>query len=537
MNICESTNKGGTHTSCASGIMKTSILWINSRSVVIERIKAGKYKTKNKYQIYLNGAFLIESDKVIQTINQLTPNTFYSLEIKDGEKNEKIDFQTKQKYVTLDITEFGAKGDGIQDDTLCIQTAINCCPKNSRVYIPKGIYKITTLFLKSDLQIELEKDAILWADPDQSKYPILPGTIESYDEKEDYNLGSWEGNPLPAYASIITGVNVSNVVISGEGTIDGGASFDNWWSYKREKGMPFRPRMLFLNHCNQIVVQGLTIKNSPSWTLHPYFSNDLKFIDLKIENPDHSPNTDGLDPESCKNVDIIGVYFSVGDDCIAVKSGKIYMGSKFKIPCENITIRNCYMEKGHGAVTIGSEMAGGVKNLLVKDCLFYDTDRGLRIKTRRGRGKDAILDQIIFEDIDMEEVKTPFVINSFYFCDPDGHSEYVRTKEVLPVDERTPVIKFLAFRNIKAYHCHFAALFLYGLPEKKIEKVELSNIEVTYAKHAQAGYPAMMEELNPVSKMGLYANNIKELILKDVVITGALQEPLQIINVDTYKKE
>lgn len=517
--------------------MRTDIIWINARSVVIERTGAGKYKTENTYQIYLNGTFLCESNKVVHTINQLKPNTYYSLEIREGEKNEKIDFQTKQEYVTLDITEFGAKGDGVLDDTIFIQTAINCCPKDSRVYIPKGIYKITTLFLKSDLQIELDKDAVLLADLDPSKYPILPGTIDCYDECADYNLGSWEGNPLPSYASIITGVNVSNVVISGEGSIDGGASFDNWWSYKREKAMPFRPRMLFLNHCNHVVVQGLTIRNSPSWTLHPYFSNDLKFLDLKIENPDNSPNTDGLDPESCKNVDIIGVHFSVGDDCIAVKSGKIYMGAKLKTPCENIIIRNCYMEKGHGAVTIGSEMAGGVKNLLVKDCLFYDTDRGLRIKTRRGRGEDAILDQIIFEDIDMEEVKTPFVINSFYFCDPDGHTEYVRTKKALPVDERTPAIKFLAFRNIKAYQCHYAALFLYGLPEKKIEKVELSNIEITYAKNAEKGYPAMMEELEPVSKMGLYANNIKELILKDVVITGALQDPFQIINVDTYKKE
>lgn len=517
--------------------MKAEMIWVNSRSAVLERTGAGKFKTNNKYQIYLNGCFYIESDKAVQTITGLTPDTSYTLEIQDVDKKEIINFQTKQEYVTLDITEFGAKGDGVQDDTIFIQTAINCCPKDSRVYIPKGIYKISTLFLKSDLRIELEKGAVLLADANKDKYPVLPGIIESYDETMDYNIGSWEGNPLPTYASIITGIHVSNVVISGEGTIDGGASFENWWSYKREKRMPFRPKMLFLNHCDHVVIHGLSIKNSPSWTLHPYFSDDLKFIDLKIENPDNSPNTDGLDPESCKNVDIIGVHFTVGDDCIAIKSGKIYMGAKFKTPCENITIRNCLMEKGHGAVTIGSEMAGGVKNLLVKDCLFYDTDRGLRIKTRRGRGKDAILDEIIFEDIDMEEVKTPFVINSFYFCDPDGHTEYVRTKEALPVDERTPKILHLAFRNIKAYNCHCAAFFLYGLPEKKIEKVELSNIEVTYSNNAQAGYPAMMEEISPVSKMGLYANNIKELIIKNVVIMGALQDPYQIIDVDTCIKE
>lgn len=124
--------------------------------------------------------------------------------------------------------------------------------------------------------------------------------------------------------------------------------------------------------------------------------------------------------------------FSLGDDCIAVKSGKIYMGKKYKTPSENIHIRQCLMENGHGAVTVGSEMAGGVKNLVVEECRFYDTDRGLRIKTRRGRGKDAVLDQIIFRKIDMDQVMTPFVINCFYFCDPDGKTEFVQSREKMP---------------------------------------------------------------------------------------------------------
>ena len=105
------------------------------------------------------------------------------------------------------------------------------------------------------------------------------------------------------------------------------------------------------------------------------------------------------------------------------------MGSTYKRPCEDVTIRQCCMRDGHGSVTIGSEMAGGVKNLTVRDCLFLETDRGLRIKTRRGRGKDAVVQGILFENIRMDHVRTPFVINCFYFCDPDGHTEYVRSKE------------------------------------------------------------------------------------------------------------
>ncbi|BCJ93649.1 polygalacturonase [Anaerocolumna cellulosilytica] len=518
--------------------MKAEIIFKSTRNAVLEITGFGKYKTISEYELYINDSFRMKSNKAVQTINGLTPDTEYTLIIKTNEGEQKcLDFRTEYEFVTLDVTKFGAKGDGISDDTIFIQTAINCCPKNGRVLVPAGTFRISSLFLKDNLHLEIAKDAVVLAFTEKEKFPVLPGNIESYDEIEDYNLGSWEGNPLPMYASILTGISVSNIVITGEGILDGGASFDNWWSYKREKPMPFRPRMLFLNHCSNVTVHGITVRNSPSWTLHPYFSTDLKFIDLKIQNPADSPNTDGMDPESCKNVDIIGIHFTVGDDCIAVKSGKIYMGSKHKTPCENIIIRNCLMESGHGAVTLGSEMAGGVKNLLVKDCVFLDTDRGLRIKTRRGRGQDAILDEIIFEDIEMDEVKTPFVINSFYFCDPDGHTEYVRTKNTLPVDERTPDIRTLAFRNIEAKNCHVAAFFLYGLPEKKIGRVELSNINVTYSPNAKAGYPAMMEELDPVSKMGLYANNITELQIQNVTITGSEYEPFIIKNIEHFIKE
>ena len=120
-----------------------------------------------------------------------------------------------------------------------------------------------------------------------------------------------------------------------------------------------------------------------------------------------------MDPESVNGLEIAGIYFSLGDDCIALKSGKYYMGHKYKVPSQNIEVRQCCMNNGHGAVTIGSEMAAGVKHVHVKDCLFLHTDRGLRIKTRRGRGKDAVVEDICFENIRMDHVLTPFVLNSF----------------------------------------------------------------------------------------------------------------------------
>ena len=316
---------------------------------------------------------------------------------------------------------------------------------------------------------------------------------------------------------------MKEAVIYGQGIIDGnaGTGEGNWWHEPKVIHTACRPRMIFLERCRQVTVQGITVRNSPSWNIHPYFSDHLRFFDLKVLSPKDSPNTDGLDPESCKDVEIAGVCFSVGDDCIAVKSGKIYMGSTYKCPSKNISIRRCCMRDGHGSVTIGSEMAGGVKDLTVKDCMFLHTDRGLRIKTRRGRGKDAVVDKIVFEHIRMDHVMTPFVINCFYFCDPDGHSEYVRTKEALPVDDKTPFIKSLCFRDIEAENCHVAAAYMYGLPEQRIGRVEMERVRVSYAASAREGQPAMMDGCDShICRMGIYANQIEELVLKDVKVEG-----------------
>ena len=117
--------------------------------------------------------------------------------------------------------------------------------------------------------------------------------------------------------------------------------------------------MIFLNHCENVTVQGLTVQNSPAWNLHPYFSNHTRWIDLKVLNPKQSPNTDGMDPESVDGLEVVGVYFSLGDDCIAMKSGKFYMGHKYKVSSRSVDIRQCYMRHGHGAVTLGSEIAAG----------------------------------------------------------------------------------------------------------------------------------------------------------------------------------
>ncbi len=508
--------------------MEIKVIWKTARCAVLEIADGGIYETKEEYTILLNHKLYGKTKKVITSLYGLKPDTEYEVCVEGEKGSEKISFCTEHEFVTLNVKDFGAKGDGKQDDTTFIQAAIMSCPKQSRILIPKGIYKIRSLFLKDDIRIELAEGAVLSAYTDRTLFPILQDVIQSYDEKEEYNLGTWEGNPLPMFAGIVTGIGVKNVEIYGQGMIEGNAGKEegNWWYQPKIMNIAFRPRMLYLNHCENVTVQGIQVQNSPSWNIHPYFSDHLKFLDLKILNPKDSPNTDGLDPESCCDVELAGIYFSLGDDCVAVKSGKIYMGAKYKKPSEDILIHQCCMRDGHGSITIGSEMAGGVKRLTVKDCLFLHTDRGLRIKTRRGRGKDAIIEDIVFENIHMDHVMTPFVINSFYYCDPDGHTEYVRSREVLPVDERTPDIRTLKFKDIDAENCHVAAAYMCGLPEQKIRKVEMENVKVSYTDQPTAGVPAMMEGAEEVTKMGIYAYNVEELILRNVKIEGQDGEEL-----------
>ena len=517
--------------------MELKLVMKTTRNVVVELTDSGKFYSEKPYEIMVDGVKFMDSDRVVTTLYGLKPDTEYEIGVNyPGEKVAPIMVRTDWEYVTLNVRDFGAKGDGVHDDTTAIQAAIMACPKSSRVLVPAGTYKISSIFLKSDITLELAKDSVLSAFTEREKFPIFPGVIETYDEKDEYNLGTWEGNPLDMFSGIVTGVNAENIVITGEGTIDGCTNFENWWKNCKVRNIAWRPRLFFINHCKNVTMHGITVTNSPSWTIHPYFSEDLKFIDVKIKNPANSHNTDGLDPESCKNVLVLGTYISVGDDCIAIKSGKIYMGKKHKTPTSNMVVRQCCMRDGHGAVTVGSEIAAGVKDVHIRDCIFMNTDRGLRVKTRRGRGKDSVLDDISFENIDMDNVMTPFVVNSFYFCDPDGKTEYVASKTPLPVDERTPAIKRLTFKDIKATNCHVAATYIYGLPESKIECLTFENVAVSYAKDAKSGVAAMMLGCDESCRAGLVAGNVKELVLKNVKIEGCSGEEIVADNVDKIIK-
>jgi polygalacturonase len=476
------------------------------------------------YGIYVDNCKVGSTDKNVFSIEKLAPGKEYTLELKVSDSDQasgNLTFNTETEYVRLNVSKFGAAGDGIKDDTLAIQAAIMACPENSTVYFPAGIFRVVSIFLKSNITIELHELAVIKAIEERERYAILPGFVETTDELDEYYLGSWEGNPLDTFTSVITGINVQNVTITGTGTVDGNASQNGWWHNHRIKRGAWRPKTIFLTGCKNITLEGIKVINSPSWTIHPLFCEDVKIFNLDISNPPDSPNTDGIDPESCVNVQIIGTKISVGDDCLVIKSGKIYLGKKLKRPSSNFIVRNCLLEQGHGAVVIGSEIAGGVNNVTIEKCIFSKTDKGLRIKTRRGRGKNSIISGIKADNIIMDEVEVPIAIYAFYFCDPDGKSEYVGTQDALPVDERTPVIKDITFSNIKATNAHIAAAYINGLPEKKIEYISIENVDITFSANAREGYPAMITHCDKVCKMGFFVKNVAQLNVKNLKVTGA----------------
>ncbi len=515
--------------------MKLELIMALTRSAVVKLSGNGKYYAEREYRIFIDADTVIQSNTVVTTIYGLKPNTKYNIYAEyDGERTKELEFRTEWEYVTLNVREFGAVGDGLHDDTNAIQAAVMACPANSRVLFTKGIYKVSNIYLKSDINITIDEGAVISAYTDRTKLSILPGVIENYDENDEYNIGSYGGNPLDTFSGIITGIYVKNVTISGKGIIDGCAGFDNWWKNPKKRDIAWRPRLIFLNHCENIVISGITVMNSPHWTIHPYFCKNIKCLDVKIKNPQDSHNTDGFNPESCENVLVLGTLISVGDDCIAVKSGKAYMAKRNPVPAMKVTIQNCCMRDGHGAVTIGSENAAGVSDIKVKDCEFINTDRGLRIKTRRGRGEKSVIDNITFDNICMDGVMTPIVINSFYFCDPDGRTQYVASKEALPIDERTPYIKKLSFRNIRAINCHVAAVYIYGLPERKIERINMENVDISFAENAQTGMAAMMIGCEETSKSGVTVVNVEELRLRNVSVHRCIGEEFIIKNVDKF---
>lgn len=509
-------------------------LYAGSVSACFEFENTLPYYCGNEYTVTLNGKEMFKSNTNVFSLFSLIPDTEYTLEV-TGE--EAVKFRTAKETCAFNVKDFGAVGDGAHDDTQNIQTAINCLPAGGRLYFPAGTYSTGAICLKSHITLDIGEGATLLGLTDNDRYPVIPGMVKDIVTGKEYTTGTWEGNVVPMHQAFLFAEYAEDIRIVGKGTVDGNAQNSNWWIDVKSRVIG-RPRLIHLNHCKDVTLHGITGQNAASWQLHPFFSQNVNFFDLSINAPKDSPNTDALDPEACDNVNIIGCKFSVGDDCIAIKSGKIDLAKMYEQPADHHMIRNCLMQFGHGAVTLGSEIAGGVKNLTVNRCIFNHTDRGLRIKTRRGRGRLSIVDGVVFENIKMDGVLTPIVINMWYnCCDEDRYSEYNTTREKLPVDDRTPYLGKFTFRDMVCENCHVAAVFCDGIPEQPIDEVTVENIKFTYDPNAKPDHPSLKNNNEKLCRAGMRFENVRKVTVKNVDISGNDGEPIIATNCGEVIKE
>ena len=516
--------------------MNVKLLFSGTCSACFELDNSEPYYAPEKFTVLLNGQEQYECDRNVFSLFGLESDTAYTLELRSAGGVAALEFRTRAERCAIDVRAFGAVGDGVHDDTVAIQTAIACLPPQGRLVFPAGSYLSRPLMLKSHITLQLCEGATLLGWTKREDYPVMPGVVTAADG-EEIHFGGFEGNAVPLYQSLLTAQYAEDITIVGPGRVDGNAQNTDFWTAFHTFPTA-RPRLLFFNRCKGVTVHGIHACNSPSWQLHPYFSEQLGFYDLLISAPKDSPNTDALDPESCADVDIVGCRFTVGDDCIAIKSGKIELGMKFNRSAARHTIRNCLMEYGHGAITLGSEIGAGVRELTVSQCFFRGTDRGLRIKSRRGRGKNSRIDGVCFENIRMEGVLTPVVINLWYnCCDPDRESEYVWSREKLPVDERTPYMGSFHFKNLRCENAEIAACYIDGLPEAPIDEVCFEDVEIGFSPEAKPGIPMMENFAKPRCRLGMYFDNVRHIRLENVRLTGVDGAPLLAEHYETLEKK
>jgi polygalacturonase/lysophospholipase L1-like esterase len=384
----------------------------------------------------------------------------------------------------FNVHDYGAKGDGKTIETDSLQKALDECGNagGGTVVFPAGAYLSKPIFLRSNLRLQLDQGA----------------TLKATDEPADFDAPKEE----KGLVAFVNGKNLTNITITGQGTIDG--SGERWWPPVKEakkSGEPEprrRPRMVVLSKCKNVRIQDVTLQNSPSFHLVPTDCEDVLIHGVTIRAPADSPNTDAIDPSTCKNVLITKCVLDVGDDNVAIKSGHSVPGRA--AACEDITVTDCTFLHGHG-MSIGSETVGGVRNLTVRNCTFKDTVSGFRIKSYRGRG--GLIENISCIDITMTNVKIPIDISSYYPKIP-------KEDTAQPITPETPRYRDIRIANLTATSPQSAG-HIVGLPECLVSNLTLENVRIT-------------------APAGLTIRNAKEIRVKDVRVEAARGEPFLLQN-------
>lgn len=439
----------------------------------------------------------------------------------------------------VSITAYGAIPDGVTLNTDAFNKAISdvAAKGGGVVNVPSGIWFTGPIVFQSHINLHLENGALILFTPDFEEYPLIE-TV-------------YEGLNTYRCQSPISGKNLENIAITGQGAING--SGDAWRPLKRSKvteghwksvinsggvlkdpGLWYpsekallgdkltanngkhaigkdqwmsvkdylRPVMISFTECRNVLLEGVLFENSPSWNIHPLMCENVIIDGIEVRNPSYSQNGDGLDLESCKNALIVNCSFDVGDDAICIKSGKDEDGRRRGRPTENVIVDNCRVFKAHGGFVVGSEMSGGVRNISVSNCQFIGTNIGLRFKSARGRG--GVVENIHINNINMLDiVHEPLSFNLYYFTQ--------KTDVIPEVDETTPTFKDITIRNITCRNANKAMLF-HGIPEMNIQNIVIENAVIS------ALYGAELRESSNVTLKNV-ALHIKEgpaLILENV---------------------
>lgn len=472
----------------------------------------------------------------------------------------------------VSVKDFGGISDGIALNTTAFAKAMDALAKKGggTLNVPAGVWFTGPIEFKSNINLHLEKGAVILFSPDKSLYPIVD-TI-------------FEGLNTPRCQSPISGRNLTNVAITGDGAIDGNGNYwravkkdkvtagfwkeiissggivenGNYWlpSEQFQKGLNMaemnvpqkmtyedwesirdflRPVMVSFIECKNLLLEGVIFQNSPAWNLHPLMCENVIIDNVQVRNPSYAQNGDGIDLESCKNSIIVNSSFDCGDDGICIKSGKDEDGRRRARPCENLIVDNCTVFKGHGGFVVGSEMSGGVKNMKIANCKFLGTDVGLRFKSKRGRG--GVVENIYVENISMMDiVAEPILFDLFYggksaVESKDDPKENPVKQELLPVTEETPSFKNIYIKEIICVNAD-RAMYFNGLPEMNVKNIYVENVIISSDKGIELsesdGIVFNNIKIVPKSGPALILNNVKNFRLSNFKFPDSLQEVIKI---------
>jgi polygalacturonase len=426
--------------------------------------------------------------------------------------------ETLRRYV---ITDHGSLGDGQTVNTEAIQAAIDTCAADGGgvVVVPKGTFLSGAIFFKQGVNLEVEAD----------------GELKGTTNMADYRLVQtrWEGEERIWISALVNVFGTKGFQLTGPGTIDG--SGDVWHAGQGQRGRggpagqaegaetaPFgeavredlpplgpagglnatpdspayelkatesalygRPRLIAIQNCEDVTVRGITIRNQASWGLFVLYSHKVLFEDLTIRAEHYIPSSDGIDIDSCDGVRVAWVDIDVNDDCIAIKSGKDEDGRRVNRPAQNIVVEHSIFRYGHGGVSMGSEMSGGIRNVEIRHCLMMaDNWAPIRFKSQPSRG--GVVENITYRDIQLQDTRKAFEFNmAWRMVNPKPPADplpVVRNVKIINVSGTTANVGDMAgladspITNVTFENCHVKAER--GFVLQNVKDVDLSGLTI-----------------------------------------------------------